>query len=63
VCEAEQNIAVAQSTMVQVNERIAQTDATVEAALTGPQQIAVSRARAKSATAVLAQRKALLRRQ
>jgi len=49
--------------MVQVNERIAQTDATVEAALTGPQQIAVSRARAKSATAVLAQRKALLRRQ
>lgn len=60
VREAEQNIAVAQSAIVQANERIAQTDATVEAALTGPQQIAVSRARAKSATAVLAQRKALL---
>jgi membrane fusion protein (multidrug efflux system) len=60
VREAQQNIAVAQSAIVQANERIAQTDATVEAALTGPQQIAVSRARAKSATAVLAQRKALL---
>jgi membrane fusion protein, multidrug efflux system len=60
VREAQQNIAVAQSAIVQANERVAQTDATVEAALTGPQQIAVSRARAKSATAVLAQRKALL---
>jgi membrane fusion protein (multidrug efflux system) len=60
VREAEQNIAVAQSAIVQANERIAQTDATLEAAFTGPQQIAVSRARAKSATAVLAQRKALL---
>jgi len=60
VREAEQNIAVAQSAIVQANERIAQADATVEAALTGPQQVAVSQARAKSATAVLAQRKALL---
>jgi membrane fusion protein (multidrug efflux system) len=60
VREAEQNIAVAQSAIVQANERIAQADATVEAALTAPQQIAVSRARAKSANAILAQRKALL---
>jgi len=60
VREAEQNIAVAQSAIVQANERIAQADATVESARTAPQQVAVSRARAKSATAVLAQRKALL---
>ena len=60
VLEAEQNIAVAQSAILQANERIAQADATVEAALTAPQQVAVSQARAKSATAVLAQRKALL---
>jgi membrane fusion protein, multidrug efflux system len=60
VREAEQNIAVAQSAIVQANERIAQAEATVEAALTAPQQVAVSRARAKSATAILAQRKALL---
>jgi membrane fusion protein (multidrug efflux system) len=60
VREAEQNIAVAQSAIVQANERIAQADATVESAQTAPQQVAVSRARAKSATAVLAQRKALL---
>jgi membrane fusion protein (multidrug efflux system) len=60
VREAEQNIAVAQSAIVQANERIAQADATVDAAQTAPQQVAVSRARAKSATAVLAQRKALL---
>jgi membrane fusion protein (multidrug efflux system) len=60
VREAEQNIAVAQSAIVQATERIAQADATVESAQTAPQQVAVSRARAKSATAVLAQRKALL---
>jgi membrane fusion protein (multidrug efflux system) len=53
VREAEQNIAVAQSAIVQA-------DATVDAAQTPPQPVAVSRARAKSATAVLAQRKALL---
>jgi membrane fusion protein, multidrug efflux system len=60
VREAEENIAVAQSAIVQANERIAQAEATVESALTAPQQVAVSRARAKSATALLAQRKALL---
>jgi membrane fusion protein (multidrug efflux system) len=60
VREAEQNVAVAQSAIVQANERIAQADATVDAAQTAPQQVAVSRARAKSATAVLAQRRALL---
>jgi len=60
VREAEQNIAVAQSAIVQASERIRQADATVESAQTAPQQIAVSRARAKSATAILAQRKALL---
>jgi len=60
VREAEQNIAVAQSAIVQANERIKQADATVESAQTAPQQVLVSRARAKSATAILAQRKALL---
>jgi membrane fusion protein, multidrug efflux system len=60
VREAEQNIAVAQSTLVQANQRITQADATIESALTAPKQVAVSEARAKSAAAQVAQRRALL---
>ena len=59
VREAEQNIAVAESAIVQANQRIAQADASIEAALTAPQQVAISRSRAKEANALLAQRQAL----
>jgi membrane fusion protein (multidrug efflux system) len=60
VREAEQNIAVAQSAVDQANQRITQADASIESAMTAPQQVKVSEARAKSALAQLAQKKALL---
>jgi membrane fusion protein (multidrug efflux system) len=60
VVEAEQNVRVAQSAIDQVNARIAQADASIESALTAPQQVAVSRARAKSAEALVAQRQGLV---
>jgi membrane fusion protein (multidrug efflux system) len=60
VREAEQNIAVAQSAVDQANQRITQADASIESAMTAPQQVKVSEARAKSAVAQVAQKKALL---
>jgi membrane fusion protein (multidrug efflux system) len=60
VREAEQNIAVAQSAIDQASQRIPQADATIESAMTAPKQVQVSEARAKSAAAQVAQKKALL---
>jgi membrane fusion protein (multidrug efflux system) len=60
VGEAEQNIVAAQSVVDQARARIAQADASIESAMTGPKQVAVSNARAKSALAQVAQRKALV---
>jgi membrane fusion protein (multidrug efflux system) len=60
VREAEQNIAVAQSAIDQASQRIPQADASIESAMTAPKQVQVSEARAKSAAAQVAQRKALL---
>jgi membrane fusion protein (multidrug efflux system) len=60
VAEAEQNVSVATSAVEQANQRIAQADANVEAALTAPQQVAVTETRVKSALAAIAQRRALL---
>jgi membrane fusion protein (multidrug efflux system) len=60
VREAEQNIAVAQSAIDQASQRIPQADATIESAMTAPKQVQVSQARAKSAAAQVAQKKALL---
>ena len=60
VNEAQQNVTVAESAIEQAEARIAQADATIQAAMTAPQQIAVSRARAKSSAAKVAQQQALL---
>ena len=60
VGEAEQNIAVAQSAVEQANSKIPQADASIESARTAPQQVQVSEARAKSAVALVAQRRALV---
>ena len=60
VSEAEQNIRVAQSGVEAADARINQADASVQAAMTAPQQVAVSKTRAKSAQAQVAQRRALL---
>jgi len=60
VVEAEQNVRVAQSAIDQANARITQADASIESALTAPQQVAVSQARAKSAEALVAQKRQLV---
>jgi membrane fusion protein (multidrug efflux system) len=60
VREADQNIAVAQSAVDQANQRITQADASIESAMTAPKQVAISEARAKSALAQVAQKKALV---
>lgn len=60
VSEAQQNVTVAESAIEQARAKIAQAEASIQAALTAPQQVAVSRFRAKSSAAKLAQQKALL---
>lgn len=60
VREAEDNVKVAETAIDQANQRIQQAEASIESALTAPQQIAISRSRAKEANAVVAQRKASL---
>jgi len=60
VAEAEQNVRVAQAAIEQTNARIVQADASIESALTAPQQVAVSQARAKTAEALVAQRRTLV---
>jgi membrane fusion protein (multidrug efflux system) len=60
VVEAEQSIRVAQAAIDQANARIVQADASIESALTAPQQIAVSQARAKTAKALVAQKRELV---
>jgi membrane fusion protein (multidrug efflux system) len=60
VREAEENIRVAQSAVEQANQRIPQADASIESAMTAPKQVAVSQARAKSALAQVAQKRALV---
>jgi len=60
VREAEQNIVVAQSAVVQATQRITQADASIDSAMTAPKQVAVSEARAKSALAQVDQKKALV---
>ena len=58
VAEAEQNIVVAQSVVDQAGQRITQADASIASAMTGPQQVAVSESRSKSAAAQVEQRQA-----
>ncbi|HTQ58076.1 MAG TPA: HlyD family secretion protein [Bryobacteraceae bacterium] len=60
VNEARQNVSVAEAAIEQAKAKIAQADAAIQAALTAPQQVAVSQARARSAAAKVALQKAAL---
>jgi membrane fusion protein (multidrug efflux system) len=60
VVEATQNISVAEKNVEQAQTRVAQADAQIQAALTGPQQVKVTEAKAQSAAAKVDQQRALL---
>ena len=60
VGEAQQNIAVAEKGIDQAKARVSQADAQIESAMTGPQQVKVTEARAASAAAKVEQQKAAL---
>jgi membrane fusion protein, multidrug efflux system len=60
VAEAEDNVRVAQSAVDQANARIAQADAAIQAALTAPQQVAISQARAKTSAAQVLEKRAIV---
>jgi membrane fusion protein, multidrug efflux system len=60
VNEATQNILVAEQSVEQAQTRVEQADAQIQAALTGPDQVKVTEARAQSAAAKVEQQKALL---
>ncbi len=60
VNEAEQNISAAEKSVDQARARVLQSDAAIESAMTGPQQVGVSEARAQSAQAKVEQQRALL---
>jgi len=60
VLEATQNISVAEKNVEQAQTRVAQADAQIQAALTGPQQVKVTEAKAQSAAAKVDEQRALL---
>jgi membrane fusion protein (multidrug efflux system) len=60
VGEAQQSIAVAEKGIDQARARVAQADAQIDSAMTGPQQVKVTEARAQSAAAKVEQQKAAL---
>jgi membrane fusion protein (multidrug efflux system) len=60
VNEATQNISVVEKNVEQARTRVEQADAQIEAALTGPQQVKVTEARAQSAAAKVDEQRALL---
>jgi membrane fusion protein (multidrug efflux system) len=60
VVEATQNISVAEKNVEQAQTRVAQADDQIQAALTGPQQVKVTEAKAQSAAAKVDQQRALL---
>jgi membrane fusion protein, multidrug efflux system len=60
VVEATQNISVAEKNVEQAQTRVAQADAQIQAALTGPQQVKVTEAKAQSAAAKVDEQRALL---
>jgi membrane fusion protein (multidrug efflux system) len=60
VNEATQNIAVAEKNVEQARARVEQADAQIQAALTGPQQVKVTEAKAQSAAAKVDEQRALL---
>jgi membrane fusion protein, multidrug efflux system len=60
VGEATQNISVAEQTVEQARTRVEQADAQIQAALTGPEQVKVTQAKAQSAAAKVDEQRALL---
>jgi membrane fusion protein (multidrug efflux system) len=60
VNEATQNISVAEKNVEQAQTRVEQANAQIQAALTGPDQVKVTEAKAQSAAAKVEQQKALL---
>jgi membrane fusion protein, multidrug efflux system len=60
VNEAAQNIQVAEKNVEQAQTRVQQADAQIQAALTGPQQVKVTEAKAQSAAAKVDEQRALL---
>ena len=60
VNEATQNIAVAEKNVEQAQTRVQQADAQIQSALTGPQQVKVTEAKAQSASAKVDEQRALL---
>jgi len=60
VNEATQNISVSEKNVEQARTRVEQADAQIQAALTGPQQVKVTEAKAQSAAAKVDEQRALL---
>jgi membrane fusion protein (multidrug efflux system) len=60
VAEATQNISVAEKNVEQARTRVEQADAQIQSALTGPQQVKVTEAKAQSAAAKVDEQRALL---
>jgi membrane fusion protein (multidrug efflux system) len=60
VNEATQNISVAEKNVEQAQTRVEQANAQIQSALTGPDQVKVTQAKAQSAAAKVEQQKALL---
>jgi membrane fusion protein (multidrug efflux system) len=60
VNEARQNITAAEAAVRQAQAKIAEADASIQSAMTRPQQVAQSQSREKSASAKVAQERALL---
>uniref|UniRef100_Q01SW2 Secretion protein HlyD family protein n=1 Tax=Solibacter usitatus (strain Ellin6076) TaxID=234267 RepID=Q01SW2_SOLUE len=60
VNEARHNVAVAEAAIQQAQAKVPQAEASIQSALTAPQQVAISRSKAKSSEAKLAQQAALL---
>jgi membrane fusion protein (multidrug efflux system) len=58
VTEAQQNVLAAEKTVEQARAKVGQADAVVEGAMTGPQQVKSSEARAQAAVAKVAQKRA-----
>jgi membrane fusion protein (multidrug efflux system) len=60
VNEATQNISVSEKNVEQARTRVEQADAQIQAALTGPQQVKVTEAKAQSAAAKVDEQRAML---
>jgi membrane fusion protein, multidrug efflux system len=60
VTESADNVRVAEAAIDQANARIAQADASIQAALTAPQQVAISQARARTSQAEVLEKRALV---